>query len=250
MRFFLEEAVRSGEETTLSAADSRHLSRVLRARPGDEITVVSANRVYRAELLTVGEAVTVRLGEELAAYSEAPLRLFLLQGLAKGERMEIVIQKAVELGVSRLIPVACERSVVRLSGDKAAAKRARWQKIAEAAAKQCGRTSLPEVSLPMTLSDALAELSADCRIIMPWEEADGETVGMPLSAALAEEKPDAAALIIGPEGGLTAQEAELAESAGARLVTLGRRILRTETAAIASLSIIMYEWGDMGGRKG
>lgn len=248
MRFFLEEAAAVGEQAALSAADSRHLSRVLRARPGEEITVVSANRVYRAELLTVGATVRVRLNEELQAYTEAPLELILLQGMAKGERMEIVIQKAVELGVTRLIPVSCERSVVRLAADKAAAKQARWQKIADAAAKQCGRTRLPQIAPPMSLAAALADLPADCRVIMPWEEADGQSVGVPLAAALHEDKPRRAAVIIGPEGGLTAAEAELAKAAGARLVTLGRRILRTETAAIAAMSIIMYEWGDLNGQ--
>lgn len=246
MRFFLEQAYGVGDEAALSATDSRHLSRVLRVRPGDEITVVSANRVYNAEILTVGDEVQVRLADELAAYTEAPLELVLLQGLAKGERMEIVIQKAVELGVSRIVPVACERSVVRLAGDKAAAKQARWQKIADAAAKQCGRTMLPEIALPMSMRDAIASLPEACRVIMPWEEADGDGVGCTMAAALREAAPASAAVIIGPEGGLTAEEAALAEAAGARLVTLGKRILRTETAAIVALALVMHAWGDLG----
>lgn len=246
MRFFLEQAYGVGDEAELSQTDSRHLSRVLRVRPGDEITVVSANRVYRAEVLAAGEPVQVRLAEELAAYTEAPLELILLQGLAKGERMEIVIQKAVELGVSKIIPVACERSVVRLAGDKAAAKQARWQKIADAAAKQCGRTMLPEIACPMTMREALDGLPEGCRVIMPWEEADGEGVGRTMAAALAEDKPQSVAVVIGPEGGLTADEAALAEGAGARLVTLGKRILRTETAAIVAVALVMFAWGDLG----
>lgn len=249
MRFFLEQAYTLGDEATLSAVDSRHLSRVLRARAGDEITVVSANRVFSAEILTVGETVTVRLNSELQAYTESALELILLQGLAKGERMEIVIQKAVELGVDKIIPVACERSVVRLAADKAAAKQARWQKIADAAAKQCGRTKLPQITQPMSMSAAIAALPADCRIIMPWEEADGDGVGVTMAAAMREPAPKAAALIIGPEGGLTAEEAALAEAAGARLVTLGKRILRTETAAIVGVTIVMYAWGDLGSER-
>ncbi len=249
MRFFLEQAYTLGDEPSLSAVDSRHLSRVLRARAGDEITVVSANRVFSAEILTVGETVTVRLNSELQAYTESALELILLQGLAKGERMEIVIQKAVELGVDKIIPVACERSVVRLAADKAAAKQARWQKIADAAAKQCGRTKLPQITQPMSMSAAIAALPADCRIIMPWEEADGDGVGVTMAAAMREPAPKAAALIIGPEGGLTAEEAALAEAAGARLVTLGKRILRTETAAIVGVTIVMYAWGDLGSER-
>lgn len=256
MRFFLEEAANVGDEVALNPTDSYHLSRVLRRKPGAQIELVSANRVFAAEILAVGEPVRVRLLEELAAYSESPLELILLQGLAKGERMELVLQKAVELGAVKIVPVACERSVVRIAGDKAAAKQARWQKIADAAAKQCGRTRLVEVAPPMSLAEALAGLPEGCRIIMPWEEADGVEVGCSLRQALsktdgnaAKSAPKAAALIIGPEGGLSVQEAELAQAHGARLATLGRRILRTETAAIAAMSIIMYVWGDLSGEQ-
>lgn len=247
MRFFLEEAASAGDIVTLSSADSRHLRVVLRKKPGAAITVVSANRVFAAELVEVGEVVSARLLQEVEAYGEAELEVFLLQGLAKGERMEIVLQKAVELGAARIVPIACERSVVRLDAARAAAKQQRWQKIADSAAKQCGRIRLAEVAPVQTLAQALDSLPEGCRIIMPWEEADGRDIGMALSAALAEDKPAAVAIVIGPEGGLTAEEAGLAKAAGARLVTLGKRILRTETAAIAALSIVMYQWGDLNG---
>ena len=247
MRFFLEEAATAGDIVELSSADSRHLRVVLRKKPGAAITVVSANRMFAAELETVGDTVTARLLYEVAAYGEADLEVILLQGLAKGERMEIVLQKAVELGAARIVPVACERSVVRLDASRAANKQQRWQKIADSAAKQCGRIRLAEVAPVQSLQQALASLPEGCRIIMPWEEADGQNIGMPFSTALAEDKPQAVAVIIGPEGGLTPEEAELARAAGARLVTLGKRILRTETAAIAALSIVMYEWGDLNG---
>ena len=247
MRFFLEDAAQVGDVVTLNATDSYHLSRVLRRRPGSQIELVSANRVFAAEILSTEDLVSVRLLTELAAYSEALLELILLQGLAKGERMELVLQKAVELGASRIVPVACERSVVRLAGAKAQAKVERWQKIADAAAKQCGRTRLVEVAPVQSLAQALAELPPGCRVIMPWEEADGRKVGLSLRQALTAEPPQSAAVIIGPEGGLTAQEAELAQAQGASLVTLGRRILRTETAAIAVLAVMMYVWGDLSG---
>ncbi len=249
MRFFLEDAADVNDTVSLNAVDSYHLSRVLRRKSGDRIELVSANRVFAAEILNVGEAVRVRLLAELAAYGEPPLELILLQGLAKGERMELVLQKAVELGATRIVPVACERSVVRLAAGKAAAKQERWQKIADAAAKQCGRTRLVEVAPVQSLAEALRGLPADCRIIMPWEEAAESPDGCSLRAALsaAERRPGAAAVIIGPEGGLTGQEAALAKSCGAELVSLGRRILRTETAAIAVLSIVMYVWGDLHG---
>ena len=247
MRFFLEEAASLGDIVELNSTDSRHLRVVLRKKPGAAVTVVSANRVFAAELVEVGDVVSARLLEEVEAYGEAEVEVILLQGLAKGERMEIVLQKAVELGAARIVPVACERSVVRLDASRAAGKQQRWQKIADSAAKQCGRIRLAEVAPVQSLQQALAELPEGCRIIMPWEEADGQDVGMPMSAALAEEKPQTVAIVIGPEGGLTAAEAGLAREAGARLVTLGKRILRTETAAIAALSIVMYEWGDLNG---
>lgn len=247
MRFFLEEAANVGDIVELSSADSRHLRVVLRKKPGAAITVVSANRVFAAELADVGDVVTAKLLREVEAYGESELGVILLQGLAKGERMEIVLQKAVELGASRIVPVACERSVVRLDAGRAANKQQRWQKIADSAAKQCGRIRLAEVAAVQDMRTAIAGLPEGCRIIMPWEEADGESIGMPLSAALAEERPQSVAIIIGPEGGLTAEEANLAKDAGARLVTLGKRILRTETAAIAALAVVMYAWGDLNG---
>lgn len=251
MRFFLEEAAGVGDVVSLSAADSYHLGKVLRKKPGYQIELVSANRVFAAELLSLGseqEAARARLLQELEAYSEAPLQLILLQGLAKGERMEIVLQKAVELGAACIVPVACQRSVVRLAGEKAQAKQQRWQKIADAAAKQCGRSRLVPVEPVQGLAEALAGLPEGCRILMPWEEADGLQVGCSLRQALTgAERPQAVALVIGPEGGLTEEEARLAESRGASLVTLGRRILRTETAAIAAMSILMYVWGDLSG---
>lgn len=253
MRFFLENAAAVGDVALLSEADSRHLSRVLRRKPGDLLQVVSANRLFEAELLvpsadTQGR-LAVRLLREVAAYGEAGLELILLQGLAKGERMEIVLQKAVELGAARIMPVACERSVVRLSGERALAKQQRWQKIADAAAKQCGRTRLVEVAVPQSLQEALASLPEGCRILMPWEEADGQSTGCSMRSALGEEAPAAAAVIIGPEGGFTPEEAALAAGFGARLVTLGKRILRTETAAIAAMALVMYEWGDLNGEQ-
>lgn len=251
MRFFLEDAANIGDVVSLNATDSYHLSRVLRRKPGGRIELVSANRVFAAEILSVGEIVQARLLDELAAYSESPLELILLQGLAKGERMELVLQKAVELGAARIVPVACERSVVRLAAGKAAAKRERWQKIADAAAKQCGRTRLVSVAPVQSLAEALADLPAGCRIIMPWEEAAASPDGSSLRKALSatERPPQSVAVIIGPEGGLTEQEAALAKSCGADLVSLGKRILRTETAAIAVLAIIMYVWGDLHGES-
>lgn len=241
-RFFVDGQYSVGESVQLKEADSKHFAKVLRGNVGDEIQIVAAGDVFAATVRSVAGGVTAELTALTAEYSEAPIDLYLLQGMAKGERMDLVIQKAVELGVRAIIPVSCERCVVRLAGGKAADKQKRWQKIAEAAAKQCGRQRVTEIMPISSLQEALAMLPKDICIIMPWEEAEDKT----LKKVLTSKAPANAAVIIGPEGGLTAAEVALAEGKGAEVVTLGKRILRTETAAIATVTIIMHQWGDLG----
>lgn len=241
-RFFIEGSCQVGDELLLKEEDSKHFAQVLRGRVGDEIEIVCGGRVFVALVIDVRRTVTVRLLRQVEEYSEAPLDLYLLQGIAKGERMDLVIQKAVELGVKAIIPVAFSRCVVRLAGEKAREKQKRWQKIAESAAKQCGRQQIPEILPIAAPAEALDCLPSSASLILPWEEAEEETLGDVLSTA----PPAAAAVIIGPEGGLTREEVEQARVRGARVVTLGRRILRTETAAIAVVAIVMHRWADLG----
>ena len=241
-RFFVDGSHQAGDVVSLKESDSKHFAKVLRGNAGDEIQVVADSHVFLAEVLTVDKEVTARLLQLTAEYSEAPLDVYLLQGMAKGERMDLVIQKAVELGVKAIIPVAFDRCVVKLAGSKAADKQKRWQKIAEAAAKQCGRQRITEIMPVSTLTEALDRLPDDVKVIMPWEEAEDHT----LKKALTSAEPCNTAVIIGPEGGMTAEEVAAAKERGAEVVTLGKRILRTETAAIAVVTIIMYQWGDLG----
>ncbi len=241
-RFFIEGSCQVGDQLTLKETDSKHFAHVLRGRVGDELEIVCDGRVFVALVIEVQRTVTVRLLRQVEEYSEAPLELYLLQGIAKGERMDLVIQKAVELGVKAIIPVMFSRCVVRLTGEKALEKQKRWQKIAESAAKQCGRQQVPEILPVAAPAEALDCLPPGASLILPWEEAEEKTLGSVLSA----EAPAVAAVMIGPEGGLTREEVARARARGAQVVTLGRRILRTETAAISVVAIVMHRWGDLG----
>ena len=241
-RFFVDGQYAVGESVQLKESDSKHFAKVLRGNVGDEIQIVAAGDVFTAVVQSLEGGVTAELTALTAEYSEAPIDIYLLQGLAKGERMDLVIQKAVELGVRAIIPVSCERCVVRLAGSKAADKQKRWQKIAESAAKQCGRQRVTEIMPVSSLREALAMLPEGTSVIMPWEEAEDNT----LNKVLTENSPGNAAVIIGPEGGLTTAEVAAAQEYGAEVVTLGKRILRTETAAIVAVTIIMHRWGDLG----
>lgn len=170
---------------------------------------------------------------------ELPSKVFLFQGLPKGDKMELIIQKAVELGVYEVIPVAAKRAVVKLDEKKAKGKILRWQGIAEAAAKQSRRRIIPEVQKVMTMKEAIAYASGmDIRII-PYEMAEGMEKTKGIIASL---KPgQTIAVFIGPEGGFEESEIEEAKAAGIYPITMGRRILRTETAALAILAWIMYQ---------
>lgn len=235
----------AGDRAELDGAAAHHLS-VLRLAPGDRVEVFDGRgRAWEAEveaLAPAGGALRLR------AAREAPpaLRPFvLLQGLAKGEKMELVIQKAVELGVTGIHPVACERSVVRLDAAKGAKRAERWRKIAAEAARQCGRADLPEVREPRPLAEALAELRGrdDLAKLVAWEEA--EAVGLKAFLEAHAHLPGHA-LVVGPEGGLSEAEVRAARAAGFEAVTLGRRILRTETAALAVLAAVRFFQGELG----
>ena len=243
-RFFIPQLY--NEEMYLEGVDARHIGKVLRMQPGDKLQIVSDDGVSAlAQVKSIdGERVYVRCLEKLAESHEPRVKLVLAQGLAKGEKMDFIIQKAVEMGAYSIVPVAMEHSVVRLEGVKAAKKVERWQKIAESAAKQSKRDIIPQVQPVQTMAQMLANNSCQTKIIA-YECEDR----LSLKAALRE--ADAAniselLLIIGPEGGISESELEQARSAGAVPVTLGRRILRAETAGLVAISAIFYETGDLG----
>ncbi|MZP28806.1 16S rRNA (uracil(1498)-N(3))-methyltransferase [Heliobacterium undosum] len=252
-RFLFEPRNLTGDRVYLDREESQHLSKVLRLRAGDTVLAFDGQgNEYEAVVAEItGDKVCLESLRPTGASREAPIRLWLLQGVAKGEKMDLVIQKATELGVEKILPVLTERSVVRLDAAKAKERRDRWQKIAREAAKQCQRTVIPEVQLPVAWSEVITGWDMTTPLLIPWEEERGMGLKQVLSVlredGLLHGSPSQViGLAIGPEGGLTAAEAALARDRGAQTVGLGPRILRTETAGIAALAAIMYELGDWG----
>ena len=230
----------------ITGADAHHLMHVMRARPGQEIIVVDdENQVARMEMTAFCEtAVTLTLRERLAADTESPIQLVLAQCLLKADKMDLVVQKAVELGAVGVVPVRSQNCVVRYDAKKAAGRRDRWQKIADEAAKQCGRTALLSVEPVTDIEDFLQQeaANADTELIFCYENEQDQTVKDYLSQVTAKR----IVLLIGPEGGFSLDEAAAVAEAGGHSVTLGPRILRAETAALAALAVAQYAKGDLG----
>ena len=232
------------DTSEITGADAHHLMHVMRARPGQQILVVDdANQVGRMEMTAFREdAVTLTLKERLDADTESPIELVLAQCLLKSDKMDWVVQKAVELGAVGVIPVRSRNCVVRYDAKKAAARCVRWQKIADEAAKQCGRTALLQVSPIVDLSDLLAaEHKAGDALLFFYENENEQTLKRCLGSVTAKR----IVLLVGPEGGFSLDEAQAVEMAGGRSVTLGPRILRAETAALAAVTAVQYELGDL-----
>lgn len=231
----------------LNREESEHVARVLRKQPGEEIQLFDgADRSFRGVLETVTPSkVDGRVvAEEKQETPRYRLRLF--QVLPKGDKMEWILEKGTELGIHEFVPVNSERSVGRVPAERLPARLERWEKIIRSAAQQCGRTDLPRVQTPLDWNAALARIEPDQWTFLPWESAAGTTLKAGLEAFRRER---AAALpvinvIIGPEGGLSPDEVARAEARGARTVTLGPRILRTETAGLAAAAAFLYELGN------
>jgi 16S rRNA (uracil1498-N3)-methyltransferase len=215
-----------------------HLARVLRVKAGEALQVFDGvGKVFDAKVLSVGEAtLTLELGAAHEAAGALPV--WLLQGLPKGDKFELVVQKSTELGVAAVVPVVMERSISRPKDGVAKAER--WLKIATEAARQCGRADVPEIPAPRSLDDALKGLPPDARLLV----LDEEERAVRLSSAL--DDSGTPVLVVGPEGGLTRDEVGQLKAKGAKTVTLGPRILRTETAALAALSVILHRRGELG----
>ena len=244
-RFFADESGIVNGEARLNAEDSRHALRVLRLEVGDEVELVMEPTHYLAGIAEIQDGiVTVAIRGELRP-TEAKTRVTLYQGLPKADKMELIAQKTTELGVYAIQPVAMERCVVKIEGKDAGKKAERWQKIAREAVKQCARTAVPEVFEPRKLTQLEKELTQLDVLIVPWEEArDGSVRDALASYEGCEEL--SVGILIGPEGGISQREAQwLAENAKAKLVTLGPRILRTETAALTALTMVMAYRGEM-----
>lgn len=241
-RFFIPQLYAA--EMVIKDVDAKHISKVLRMQPGDKIQIVSDDGVTAiAEIVSLqADNVVVKCLEKLAESHEPSVKITLAQGLAKGEKMDFIIQKAVEMGASSIVPVAMEHSVVRLEGAKADKKVERWQKISEAAAKQSKRDIIPQVQPVQTMQQMLANNDLQHKIIAYECE---DRLGLKTALQSCDNLQELL-LIIGPEGGISEFELELARKNGAVPVSLGKRILRAETAGFVALSAILYETGDLG----
>jgi 16S rRNA (uracil1498-N3)-methyltransferase len=240
-RFYVAPGQVSKDQVRFTPEQAHQIVRVLRLRRGDTLAVFDGTGAeYAAEIITLGAGkVSARLRERRPTTPEPALRLVLLQGVVKGEKMDLIVQKATELGVRRIVPVLCERSVSRSLG-----RPARWRIIAREAAEQCGRALLPEIDDPVSLPAFFAaERSAGLAGITLWEEERSR--GLREAVQLVA-KAERLHLLVGPEGGLAAHEVRLAEETGLHAASLGRWTLRAETAGLAAIGIIQYELGDLG----
>lgn len=242
-RFYVEDGSMAGGTARLTPEDARHALRVLRLQPGDACEAFAGGCRYGAVLDAVsGDEVTLRILAEMPS-TEPKLRVTLYQGLPKADKMELIVQKCVELGAAQIVPVAMSRSIVKLNGKDAEKKRDRWQKIAHEACKQSCRCLEPQVEVPISGQELLRRLPRHELALVPWEDARCLTL-----KAVRASHADAldAAIIIGPEGGMSAEEVGQMQALGALPITLGPRILRTETAGFCTLAGMMCLWDEWG----
>lgn len=242
-RFTLQPDQVAGGRVTFDAGESRHLTRVLRLRPGDTVVATDgAGHDYTVRLERLGETAIGTILAEAAGVAVSPLAITLIQGVPKGDKMEAIVRAATELGVARVLPALCERTIVRLETSRWRERARRWQRVAREAAKQSGRAVIPEVATPRPLGEWLAAGDPDDLGLCLWE-GDGTPLRGVLAAASA---PRSARVVIGPEGGLARDEVEAARAHGFTVVSLGPRILRTETAGPAIVAVLQSRFGDLG----
>ncbi|MCH5252438.1 MAG: 16S rRNA (uracil(1498)-N(3))-methyltransferase [Lachnospiraceae bacterium] len=239
-RFFVPEENIREKEVQITGDDVNHIKNVLRMQPGEKV-VVSCGRGtdYFCVIRDIKEeAILLAITEKKAAVTELPVRITLFQALPKRDKLEFVIQKAVELGAAEIVPFRAKRCVVKLDEKKEEKKRLRWQTIAEAAAKQSGRGRVPEIRETMDFSQALDYGKSMNTMLIPYELCEDMTGSV--EAMKQAVQGNSIAVFIGPEGGFERGEVEQAVSEGARPISLGKRILRTETAGMAVLSVLMF----------
>lgn len=236
--FFLGDNARQGESCVLTDDDFNHIKNVLRMKPGDDFLVSENGHSHLCSLREYGEnCVYADIIKENYQDTSLPVKLYLFQGLPKSDKMEFVIQKAVELGAEGVIPVEMNRCVVKLDEKKKKSKCARWQAISESAAKQSKRMSIPKIDDVMNYSQALQKASEMDLVLVPYECEDG--MNSTKNALSKMEKGMSVGIFIGPEGGFDAAEIQRVREIGGLTVSLGKRILRTETAAVTALGMCM-----------
>jgi 16S rRNA (uracil1498-N3)-methyltransferase len=240
-RIFVSDNLSAGQQLHLGGDRARYIGRALRLRVGDSISVFNGtDGEFSASVVSIGkESVVVQIDTAIATAAESNLKLHLVQGISRGERMDFVVQKATELGVKRITPVLTEYGVVKLDAARAAKRRDHWQGVAESACEQSRRTRPPLIDAPMDLNAwfGTRTSAADTDLILHPEA--------PRALSSIEAPSTKLCLLIGPEGGFSAREYDDADVAGFTAVSLGPRILRTETAALAALAVAQTLWGDL-----
>ena len=236
--FFVQPEQVNEKEIVIYGEDVNHIGNVLRMKPKEKVLISAAGMDYLCEIDKISrEEVYLSILKQNENSMELPVKITLYQGMPKAEKMELIIQKAVELGASRIVPVMTRRVIVKLDEKKARIKVARWQAIAEAAAKQSKRSTVPEVTFPISFVQALEESSSSNQRFIPYELASGMENTRQLLKAVAP--GDEISIFIGPEGGFEEEEIQMAIERKVKPITLGRRILRTETAGFVVLSNLM-----------
>jgi 16S rRNA (uracil1498-N3)-methyltransferase len=245
-RFFVNSTNISGDSIIISGEDVNHIKRVLRLGSGDSITVTDGSGIdYKVEIVNLNESsIETRIIQSIKNVTEPPVEIILYQGLPKSDKMDYVIQKGVELGLKGIVPVITERTVVKLANKKDEQKKCdRWNRISMEAAKQSNRGIIPSVELPIAFKEAINAAKDFDISLIPYEKERSNGLK---NVILNRTDIKRVSVFIGPEGGFTEKEIDMAVENGIHPVTLGPRILRTETAGIAVLSILMYELGDVG----
>ena len=238
--FFVERDAIVDKTITITGKDVNHIKNVLRIKPGEEISVSTKDSAseYRCIVKTLNEdSVICDLAFIKEEGNELPSKIYLFQGLPKSDKMELIIQKAVELGTYEIIPVEMKRCIMKLDAKKVSSKIERWQSISEAAAKQSKRSIIPNIQNPMKFNEAIDYAKSFDVKLLPYEMADGMEHTKQLLADI--KQGDSIAIFIGPEGGFDTSEVDYAKNNGFEIITLGKRILRTETAGMVVISNIM-----------
>lgn len=241
-RFFVDDpGAFSDRSVVITGEDVNHVKNVLRLKENDELIVSDGRgRDYHCRISGItNEEVVADICDICDNFSELSTEITLFQGFPKGDKMELIIQKTVELGATRIVPVMTKRTVVKLDDKKAKKKTERYNMIAESAAKQSGRGMIPEVTMPVSFAEAVSMAEKLDMNIIPYEEAEGVEYSRNIIKNIKGKK--SLGIFIGPEGGFAREEVEKALDAGVSAITLGHRILRTETAGMAVISIIMFE---------
>ncbi|HOQ17328.1 MAG TPA: 16S rRNA (uracil(1498)-N(3))-methyltransferase [Defluviitaleaceae bacterium] len=242
-RFFVSPSQIQGKQIVIQGEDVKHISKVLRLKKGDKILICNRQGIdYECIIKDMEKIITAEIISKNASIGEALTKITLFQALTKSDKMDYIIQKAVELGVHRIVPVVTERTIVKIENEKKEnSKLQRWNKISESAAKQSQRGIIPEVAAVIPLIEAFNQAEKMDLKLIPYEMEKNNH----LKDLLANCTAKSIAIFIGPEGGFEESEINLAKEHGIIPVTLGRRILRTETAGLVTVSIMMYEMGEM-----